>query len=114
MPNSISDINIDLRMVISCNDTARQIITGFSADMPALSEVWHHLQAALADTPVLVTEITALSAALKQTRLDRANLLAAVRATLAAHSEGESDPLWYLRDELDAQDGATPASRRRA
>ena len=31
-----------------------------------------------------------------------ANLLAAARATLSAERDGESDPLWYLRDELRA------------
>jgi hypothetical protein len=31
------------------------------------------------------------------------NLLAAARATLSAHADGEEDPLYYLRDELRAQ-----------
>jgi hypothetical protein len=46
-------------------------------------------------------------------RLDRANLLAAIRATLAADAEGEPDPLGYLRDELDTT-GAPAATRRRS
>lgn len=104
----------DMQHIISRNETARQIIAGFSADMPTLSEVWRHLQAALHDTPVLVTEVTTLSAELKEARLDRANLLAAVRATLAAQSEGEADPLWYIRDELAARDPHSPTPRRRA
>jgi hypothetical protein len=35
--------------------------------------------------------------------MDRANLLAAIRATLAAHADDETDPLYYLRDELNAR-----------
>ena len=114
MRNSVSDTNIDLQEIVSRNDTTRHIIAGFSADMPTLSEVWRHLQAALADTPVLVTEVTKLSNELKEIRRDLANLLAAVRAALAAHSEGEADPLWYIRDELASQDVLPPTSRRRA
>ena len=57
---------------------------------------------ALNDTVALSAEITRLPAELQDTRLDRANLLAAIRATLAAHADGEPDPMWYLRDALDA------------
>ena len=46
-----------------------------------------------------------LSAELAATRMDRANLLAAMRATIAAHADGEADPLYYLRDELNARQG---------
>ena len=42
-----------------------------------------------------------LAAELAATRLDRANLIAAMRAALAADADGERDPLSYLRDELD-------------
>ncbi|MBV9448752.1 MAG: hypothetical protein JO345_22920 [Streptosporangiaceae bacterium] len=114
MPYSVSNANTNLREIISRNDAARQIIAGFSADMPTLSEVWRHLQAALADTLVLVTEVTKLSDELKETRHDLANLLAAIRATLAAHSDGEAEPLWYIRDELAAQGALGPTPRRRA
>ncbi len=51
-------------------------------------------------------EITRLSAELGRTRLDRANLRAAIRATLIAHADGEPDPMWYIRDALDASDTA--------
>jgi hypothetical protein len=44
-------------------------------------------------------------------RLDRANLLAAIRACLAAHADGEPDPLGYLRAELDTP--SIPATTRR-
>jgi hypothetical protein len=36
-------------------------------------------------------------------RHDSNNLLAAARAALSAHADGEGDPLFYLRDELTAQ-----------
>ena len=64
------------------------------------------------DLADLVAEVTRLSDEVDRTRLDRANLLAAMRATLAAHAAGEADPLWYLRDELDAPESAADASRR--
>ena len=46
--------------------------------------------------------------------LTAANLRAAMRATLAAYAEGEQDPLWYLRDELNAPQASSAASRRPA
>ena len=60
----------------------------------------------------LVAEITRLAGELHQARLDRANLRAAMRAALAAHADGEPDPMWYLRDELDAAESASDAARR--
>ena len=48
---------------------------------------------------------------LDRTRLDHANLRAAMRAALAAHADGEPDPMWYLRDELDAPESVPEASR---
>ena len=50
--------------------------------------------------PLLAAEITELRAELAGVRLDRANLAAAALATIAAHQDGEPDPLSYLRDEL--------------
>ena len=70
--------------------------------MPTLAEIWRYLEDAFNDVPALAAEITRLAAELNNTRLDRANLLAAARATIAAHHDGEPDPLSYLRDELDA------------
>ena len=63
------------------------------------------------DLADLVTELTRLAGELDQARLDRANLRAAMRAALAAHADGEADPLWYLRDELHAAESAADASR---
>jgi hypothetical protein len=40
-----------------------------------------------------------------------ADLLAATRAAVAAEEDGEADPLWYVHDELSAQDAAEEAQR---
>jgi len=79
------------------------MIAGFSAEMPVLAEFWRNLDTALADNLILCTEVTRLSIELADTRMDRANLLAAIRATIAAHADGEPDPLSYIRDELGAR-----------
>ena len=102
MQNSSPYVNIELEEIAARNDTARHIIAGFSTDMPTLAEIWRYLADSLSDVPVLSAEITRLADELQHTRLDRANLLAAARATIAAYHDGEPDPLSYLRDELDA------------
>jgi hypothetical protein len=61
------------------------------------------LTAALDTVPRLCAEIGRLRARLARTITDLHNLIAAARATLGAHADGEDDPLYYLRDELDAQ-----------
>lgn len=102
VPNTLPDSSIDLQEIANRNDAARHIIAGFSTAMPTLAYIWRYLETALNDTHALSAEITRLTAELRDTRLDRANLLAAARATLSASLEGESDPLSYLRDELTA------------
>jgi hypothetical protein len=57
---------------------------------------------AIGDIPVLTAEVERLATLLTRARTDLANLLAAARATLAAHDEDEPDPLGYLRDEVAA------------
>src|SRR5271166_4286759 len=52
------------------------------------------------DLAQLVGEITRLHSTLVQERLISANLRAAIRAALGAQSDGEPDPLAYLRDEF--------------
>ena len=103
MTNAHPNHRIDLEEITARNQTARHMIAGFSTAIPALAEIRQHLEAALADTPTLSAEITRLHAELADTRLDRANLLAAARAVITAHREGEPDPLSYLRDELAAR-----------
>jgi hypothetical protein len=61
------------------------------------------LSRALDTIPLLSAEITRLRRRLATTLHDLNNLLAAARATLSAHADGEEDPLYYLRDELTAQ-----------
>jgi hypothetical protein len=48
----------------------------------------------------LCNEIELLRARLTLARVHHANLVAAVRASLAADADHEPDPLYYLRDEL--------------
>jgi hypothetical protein len=93
------------------NDIARDIIAGFAAVTPHLAGIWRILDQALADLPAALVDLGRARAELQAVRLDRANLLAAIRATLAADAEGEPDPLGYLRDELDT--AGAPAGTRR-
>jgi hypothetical protein len=102
VPNILPDSSIDLQEVADRNNTARHIVAGFSSATPTLADIWRYIEGALNDTPALSAEITRLATELRDTRLDRANLLAAARATLSAALEGEPDPLSYLRDELTA------------
>ena len=93
------------------NDVARDIIAGFAAVTPTLAGVWRLINTALTDLPAVLADLERTQAELEAVRLDRANLLAAIRATLAADAEGEPDPLGYLRYELDTTDA--PAEIRR-
>jgi hypothetical protein len=112
MPNAHPHAGINLQEVRTRNDNARHIITGCASAMPTLAAMWRYVQDAIDDALALLAEITRLSADLHDTRLDRANLLAAMRATLAAYADGEPDPMYYLRDELDAPEMPSTASRR--
>ena len=114
MPDAIPHVNINVQEVTTRNEAARHIVAGFSTATPVLADIWRYLEDALNDLPLLLAEISRLSAKLQATRLDRANLLAAARATMAAHHDGEADPLFYLRDELDARSALSPGSWGRA
>jgi hypothetical protein len=102
VPNT-SDIRISLQEVNVRAQTARNTITGFSRAMPTLADVWQQISHSLSDIPIMTAEIIRLASDLASARLDRANLAAAGRATLAAYRNGEPDPLSYLLDELAAQ-----------
>ena len=91
---------INLYAVYARNDNARHMVAGFAAATPALAETWQQLDRALDDVSALGATVARLSAELADTHLDRASLLAAMRATLTAHADGEADPLACLRDEL--------------
>jgi hypothetical protein len=84
------------------NDIARTIIAGFASAAPTLAGVLRFVDSALADVPAVLAELRQVRAELEAVRLERANLLAAMRATIGAQADGEPDPLYYLRDELDA------------
>jgi hypothetical protein len=102
------------REVTTRNDIARDIVAGFAAVTPTLAGVWRFVDTALADVPAVLAELGRVRGELEAVRLDRANLLAAIRACLAAHAEGEADPLCYLRTELDTPESAATVTRRRA
>ena len=102
MPSNAPNTAIDIPEVLSQNLAARDIVSGFASAMPTLSVAWQHLQAVLADTRDLATEVTQLRAELAAARLWHANALAAMRATIGAQRDGEPDPLYYIRDELNA------------
>jgi hypothetical protein len=103
MTNPRPHYRIDIEEIATRNQTARHMIAGFCAEMPVLADFWRHLDTALADNLTLSAEVTRLTAELIAARLDRANLLAALRAALAAYTDDEADPLSYLRDELQAR-----------
>jgi hypothetical protein len=65
----------------------------------------HSVPSLINDLAHLVSEITRLHAALIDERLISANLRAAIRAALGAASDGEADPLAYLRDDLPDDSG---------
>lgn len=79
----------DLQEVANRHDTATAVIDT--------------LGRALDTIPLLSAEITRLRRRLAAALNDFNNLLAAARAALSAHADGEEDPLYYLRDELRAQ-----------
>lgn len=79
----------NLQEVASRHDTAAAVID--------------KLGRALDTIPLLSAEVTRLRRRLTTTVSDLNNLLAAAKATLSAHTDGEEDPLYYLRDDLTAQ-----------
>jgi hypothetical protein len=103
VPNTRRASRPDLQEATTRNVHARHIVTGFSRAAPALADLWLQIDHSLSDVPLLTAEITRLHSELRAVRLDRANLAAAGRATVAASYEGEPDPLSYLRDELAVQ-----------
>jgi hypothetical protein len=111
MRNTVPHININLLEVTARNENAHHIVAGCATALPTLTDMWRNLHDALDDTPALAAEITRLSTELGRTRLDRANLRAAMRATLAAHADGEPDPMWYLRDALNGPETARRGQR---
>ncbi len=114
MPNTNPRPDFDLQQISTRNTHARHIVAGCASVLPTLAGMWQELHDALTDAVTLAAQITQLSADLERTRLEAANLRAAMRATLAAYADGEQYPLWYLRDELNAPQASSAASRRPA
>ncbi|MDL4817759.1 hypothetical protein [Actinomadura opuntiae] len=102
MTNAPYHPKIDLQEATTRSRTARRIVAhSFPDELPGI--VRKTVETALDSIPALAAEIVRLSTELRDTRIRRANLAAAARATLAAHHDGEPDPLAFLRDELEAQ-----------
>jgi hypothetical protein len=97
--------------VTARNEAARDIVAGFASATPTLSVAWRTVGVALADCAALAADVARLAAELADARMDRANLLAAIRATIAAHADGDPDPLYYLRDELAARQARSDGHR---
>lgn len=68
---------------------------------------------ALDTIPLLCAELNRLRRRLASTLKDLRNLVAAARAALSANADGEPDPFYYLRDELQAQGQLPPEHRER-
>ena len=96
-PNDFPDA--DLQEIASRHDSAASAIG--------------KLAKALDTIPLLCAEVRRLRARLVSTLTDLHNLIAAARATLGAHADGEHDALYYLRDELNAQGQLPPEHRER-
>ena len=104
MPNTHPTSDINLQQISTRNDQARHIVAGCASALPTLAAMWRALDDALTDSAALCAQVTRLSAELDRARLECANLRAAMRAALAAHADGDPDPMWYLTDELDARE----------
>jgi hypothetical protein len=72
------------------------------ADTPVCAACEQAMAPVAGDVIMLAAESIRLRDALYTARLESANRLAAIRAALHAASDGEPDPLAYLRDELDS------------
>jgi hypothetical protein len=103
VPQTPDTSMINLLKISTRAERARHIITGVTHATPTLADLWRQVNDALDDIPVLTSEVARLSAWLTACRIDRANLAAAGRLTIAAYNNGESDSLGYLRDELLGQ-----------
>jgi hypothetical protein len=106
VPNPTPVSRPDLHEVSTRNRDARRLVAGCARVTPALGQLWWHIDRGLSDVPILISEIIWLRREISVRGLERANLAAAARATLAALTAGrdaDPDPLWYLRDELTAQ-----------
>ncbi|MFC9973208.1 hypothetical protein ACFVH6_20185 [Spirillospora sp. NPDC127200] len=108
MPDTPPGTKLDIQEVRARNLAAREILSALSDSMPSVADLWLRLNAALADTPALNSEILRLAGELAKARREHADLIAAARAALHAERDGEEDPLYYVRDELRARGHLPP------
>ncbi|HXL89454.1 MAG TPA: hypothetical protein VN969_10850 [Streptosporangiaceae bacterium] len=107
-------LDIDLQEVISIYDQATT-----ATRHSRLAKTWLHtptgrkIANALNLIPILATQVGRLRERLTRALTDLGNLTAAARATLGAQRDGETDPLYYLRDELQAQGQLPPDEQER-
>jgi hypothetical protein len=94
-------------------------VQAITTHLATLTSSAHCPRCDIAVIPV-ITDVAGLLAVLAQlcqqlasTRLDNANLRAAIQAALGAAEDGEPDPLDYLRWELLGHDAALPDVGRR-
>ena len=84
-----TNTDTDLQEAANRHDTATAVVAALGRALDLI--------------PLLSAEIRRLRRRLATALNDLNNLLAAAKATLSAHVDGEEDPLYYLRDELTAQ-----------
>lgn len=107
IPRQAGSSNCDPALLTIQSERARRHHAQAAAELrrSPLARVWRCTAAgratvtALADVPPLCDRLDRLN----RNRRQHQDLEAAARATLVAHAEGEDDPLYYLRDELEAE-----------
>lgn len=98
MTESYQKTKIDPRLLINADAIASRLEA--LDDTPLCDSCRDAIIPVAVDTVRLLIEAIRLWDALSVTRRESANRLAAMRATLRAESEGEPDPLSYLRYEI--------------
>lgn len=117
---------------MTTNDEFARLLPRVEMDLEAISNTWEaverviecarcgadglalllYFSARTVDSARYAIENRRLTDELAECRESFANLRAAVRATLAANADGETDPLWFLRDEYSAQQNTAPQEER--
>ena len=110
MHNSPQYRSINIPGVQYRNRAAREVIAAHAPKNSRLIDI----NAALDDTISLLIALRTTIQELPTTRQQRANLAAAILATLNADRDGDADPLYYIRDEMRAQGYLPPDNRGRA
>jgi hypothetical protein len=75
MTNTMPYSTVNIAEVMSRNRAAQDIVSGFATETPTLSPAWQHINAALADTRDLATEVARLAVELAAARLAHAYAL---------------------------------------